>query len=666
MRKTNYVVLTIAMIILLNLVHFGSKADAAGFTTRVEPTYDITYDNSGIYHGESIEIGYDPDYGVIRGALQFTLPALTSQIVKAELSFNVGLSQGNPFVAVYGSNDDTWSESNQHIPTANTNELGRVGNLANLPSPHVIDVTSFIKSQADDKVSFILQGETTGGLSGVILYSKEYRYPEYRPALTLTIVPVSAATPNIGTQPTDKTVNVGDSATLNVAASGGISLSYQWYKNITNSTSGGTLIPGATSATYAPSTGTAGTTYYYVVVTNTDNSATGNKTATATSNVAKVQVNALTHAATPNIGTQPTDKTVNVGGSATLNVAASGGVSLSYQWYSNTTNSNSGGTPIPGATSATYVAPTGTAGTTYYYVVVTNTDSSATGNKTATATSNVAKVQVNTLTHAATPSIGTQPTDKTVNVGDSAALNVAASGGVSLSYQWYKNITNSTSGGTLIPGATSATYAPSTGTAGTTYYYVVVTNTDNSATGNKTATATSNVAKVQVNALTHAATPNIGTHPTDQTVNVGDSSTLNVAASGGVSLSYQWYSNTTNSTSGGTLIPGATSATYAPSTVTAGTTYYYVVVTNTDNSATGQQTATATSNVAKVQVNALTHAATPNIGTHPTDQTVNVGESSTLNVAASGGVSLSYQWYSNTTNSTSGGTLIPGATSATY
>ncbi|MCC3377910.1 hypothetical protein, partial [Cohnella sp. REN36] len=53
---------------------------------------------------------------------------------------------------------------------------------------------------------------------------------------------------------------------------------------------------------------------------------------------------------------------------------------------------------ISGATSATYAAPTGTAGTTYYYVVVTNTDSSATGQQTATATSGVAKVTVSNTT----------------------------------------------------------------------------------------------------------------------------------------------------------------------------------------------------------------------------------------------------------------------------
>lgn len=44
---------------------------------------------------------------------------------------------------------------------------------------------------------------------------------------------------------------------------------------------------------------------------------------------------------------------------------------VTYQWYSNTVNSNSGGTLIGGATASTYSPPTGTIGTTYYYCVIT-------------------------------------------------------------------------------------------------------------------------------------------------------------------------------------------------------------------------------------------------------------------------------------------------------
>ncbi|SOC13164.1 chitodextrinase, partial [Ureibacillus xyleni] len=215
------------------------------------------------------------------------------------------------------------------------------------------------------------------------------------------------------------------------------------------------------------------TTYFFNILVK---DAVGNK---SVYQMKQVTTASLTNAAKPSIHTQPTDQTINVGDSATLNVTASGGVSLSYQWYSNTTNSTTGGKAITGATSPTYTAPTDTAGTTYYYVVITNTDNSATGQQTATATSSVAKVQVNT--NAAKPSIHTQPTDQTINVGDSATLNVTASGGVSLSYQWYSNTTNSTIGGKAINGATSPTFTAPTGTAGTTYYYVVITNTDNSA-----------------------------------------------------------------------------------------------------------------------------------------------------------------------------------------
>ncbi|MFD7525624.1 S-layer homology domain-containing protein, partial [Paenibacillus chitinolyticus] len=443
-------------------------------------------------------------------------------------------------------------------------------------------------------------------------------------------------------------------------------------------TSGGTAISGATSPTYAAPTATIGTTYYYVVVTNTNNSVNGTKTATATSSIAGITVNALTNAATPSIDTQPTGSTVNQGDSnPSLSVAASvsDSGSLSYQWYSNAANSTNGGTAIVGATSAAYAAPTTTKGTTYYYVVVTNTNSGVSGTKTATAASSVAAVTVNALTNAAAPSIDTQPTGSTVNQGDSSpTLSVAASvsdGGV-LSYQWYSNVANSTNGGTAIVGATSASYSAPTTPVGTTYYYAVVTNTNSGVSGTKTATATSGIAAVTVNALTNAAAPSINTQPTGATVNEGDSSpTLSVAASvsdGGV-LSYQWYSNAANSTNGGTPIVGATSAAYAAPTTPVGTTYYYVVVTNTNGSVSGTKTAAATSNVAAVTVNALTNAATPAINTQPTGAAVNEGGSSpTLSVAASvsDGGALSYQWYSNAANSTNGGTAIAGATSAAY
>ncbi len=63
-----------------------------------------------------------------------------------------------------------------------------------------------------------------------------------------------------------------------------------------------------------------------------------------------------------------------------------------------------------------------------------------------------------------------------------------------------------------------------------------------------------------------------------QSVCLGSSATpLSVVAEGG-SLTYQWYSNSTPSNSGGTLISGATSASYTPVYVGGSPMYYYCIV----------------------------------------------------------------------------------------
>jgi hypothetical protein len=62
-----------------------------------------------------------------------------------------------------------------------------------------------------------------------------------------------------------------------------------------------------------------------------------------------------------------------VNGSATaLTSSLSGGSGLAYQWYSNSSSSNTGGTLIANATSSSFTPPTNQIGTTYYYVAVTN------------------------------------------------------------------------------------------------------------------------------------------------------------------------------------------------------------------------------------------------------------------------------------------------------
>jgi hypothetical protein len=95
------------------------------------------------------------------------------------------------------------------------------------------------------------------------------------------------------------------------------------------------------------------------------------------------------------------------------------------------------------------------------------------------------------------------------------------------------------------------------------------------------------------------AAPIIITEPITSTQNGITGATVSVSASG-AGLSYQWYSNTTSSNTGGTLISGATSETYTPTP--ASNTYYYCIVTGT----CGTVTSNASGVVTGAPVSALT------------------------------------------------------------
>jgi len=99
------------------------------------------------------------------------------------------------------------------------------------------------------------------------------------------------------------------------------------------------------------------------------------------------------------------------------------------------------------------------------------------------------------------PQIEEQPVSASYLQGDqNAHLKVKAkvTDGGRLTYQWYSNTVRSHVGGTPISGADGANYKPSTEAVGTVYYYCVVTNTNDKAAGEKTASAASDVATVTV------------------------------------------------------------------------------------------------------------------------------------------------------------------------
>ncbi|GEM_PF-5490320 len=174
------------------------------------------------------------------------------------------------------------------------------------------------------------------------------------PRLFLDPIPVSA-NPNVCASSLSGTI--GSSLAPYVTSSTPSGSSLRWLQGATDVTNN-TIAAG----TYTP--------YYYKSTSNCYNPA-GNS----------VVVNGGPTSVTVN----PASQTVTRNGTPTsITVSASG--ATSYQWYSNASNSNTGGTAISGATSASYTPPTNAIGAFYYYVIV--------GNGTCSTTSPAVQVNV--------------------------------------------------------------------------------------------------------------------------------------------------------------------------------------------------------------------------------------------------------------------------------
>lgn len=181
----------------------------------------------------------------------------------------------------------------------------------------------------------------------------------------------ACSNPTISTQPSDTDreycINDASPATLTVEATGGVgAYTYQWKQC---ATSGGTYTnvsagSGGTTATYTPSTATAGELYYKCVVTNsgicTSNSVTSNASG-------KYTIDATSVAGT--ISGRSSSQCLGNTRTLTLNTYTG-----TIQWHvgnaSDFTPSSS--TAISGATNSTYKAPINEVGTKYYKAVVTN------------------------------------------------------------------------------------------------------------------------------------------------------------------------------------------------------------------------------------------------------------------------------------------------------
>jgi hypothetical protein len=479
--------------------------------------------------------------------------------------------------------------------------------------------------------------------------------------------------PTIITQPVSLTVEVGQTGTFSVTATGAATLTYQWFKN-------GVAISGATSTSYTTPPAVMGDSGSIFTVT------VSNAVGTVTSNGATLTVqqplakSLIPSSATPpfnsSVGLVPTFSggtgvigSTGVGSSDITASAVSGGsyptpLLTSAKTYTLTVKDSKGNvvsttclvtptnvtiTPIvpanqtfaPGLITFTATASGGVTNNLIFSASVGSfnanvwTSPTAVGTYTITATSvDEPAVFVTTTASISAPVIMSQPTSQHVCTGSSIVLSVTAT--FAASYQWSLN-------SVPIPGATSATYtvpAAAAGNAGN--YSVTVTNGAGS--------VTSNIAVVAVGST-------ITSNPANLTVLPTQTAMFAVAAQGLSPFTYQWFQIASGATSG-TAILGATSSTYitpAVDTTFNGDQYFATV---TDSCATPLTSSAATLTVAAGN-------AAPTIIIQPVGESVAPGDTTSFTVVASGTPALAYQWYVIPAGQTTG-VLVSGATAASY
>jgi hypothetical protein len=296
------------------------------------------------------------------------------------------------------------------------------------------------------------------------------------------------------------------------------SLSYEWRR-------AGSIIDGATSASY---TLTAADLGYNLIVTVTAVTAgymTESRTGTAASTIAAGQ---FSENPVPTI-----TGALAVGNTLTADAGASSPAadSVSYQW-------SSAGTAIDGATSATYALRATDLGHAMIVVVSSLKDGFTTG------------VQASAATDAVAPGAFSTTPAPTISGTTTVAQTLTANAGVwspavdSYAYQWRRD-------GSSIDGATSETYVLQTADAGQAISVMVFGTKDGFTSASQVSVSTALVATAP---FVTTPTPTIsGTTTVGETLTAGERTLFWVPSA--ENFTYQWLR-------AGVAIDGATSATY--------------------------------------------------------------------------------------------------------
>jgi len=334
---------------------------------------------------------------------------------------------------------------------------------------------------------------------------------------TVSIAVAASSIINLTPPTVTGTPRVGE--TLTASAGGwapeGVSFGYQWLID-------GAPVPGAASATYVPGPGDVGKPLTVRVTVHKSGFSDVSAVSAMTAAVLK---GTLTLVPIPTIS-----EAAIVGSTVTANPGTwDAGVSLSYQWLR-------AGTPISGATAATYKISAADAGAPLA-VSVTGAKS---GYASAAATSSpTAAVSLPSLVVPSQPPV----VSGTVVVGQKLTVKTAkwSPSPVVSTYQWYRN-------GVTIDGATGTGYVLTAADAGAN---ITVAVTGTKAGYSATTVTSTPTAPVALGRFSSAPTPKISGTPTVGRTLTADPRKWSPAAT----FSYQWHR-------GDTAIEGATGSTY--------------------------------------------------------------------------------------------------------
>ena len=274
---------------------------------------------------------------------------------------------------------------------------------------------------------------------------------------------------------------------------------------------------------------------------------------------------------------QPGNVSICLGGTTTLSTTASNGTgTFLYQWqysangttgWANVADASPAGITYTGNTT-TSLTITGdgleTAQANYYKCILsTNTPAGAGCNDETDAV---------TVTSVDLPLVSTQPlSTQTVCInGTPSDLTFAATGGTgNFSYQWYSNSSASLVEASLINEETNSTYTPPTSSTGTMYYYCIITQS-----GSGCGTLTSNFAEVIIRSQFTAGAISTTGETICYSGNPAEIGSSTASSGGDGAITYKWESSLDGFATAGSVIDGATSASYDPPTGLTATTSY--------------------------------------------------------------------------------------------